>query len=262
MTGGDSTPAPVLVRDPPLDALGGGGTGVSRSSPAPVLPQLLRSRLTCEGGGATTAGEGRVILGADETSRGGAETGGATTSTACVNWTRELAISRGVSRGAGAMTVGASESAARILSRETLGAGGTTADVSAGALRGLVRPTSGAGGTMLAVKLPAVRLAAAFNSGEGGTALIAGSSGAVREERNPSAGGGPGLVLNASRFATAESECGRLILGASTTFSLGLSPRATRMVCVRWCACWPPARPVLPDCAPPRSCVCGSSSAE
>src|SRR5271167_3806545 len=114
----------------------------------------------------------------------------------------------------------------------------------------------------LVVKLLGLRLAEEFSSGEGGTTLIAGRVGAVREERKPSAGGGPGFGLNASRLATAESECGRFTLGASTTFSLGLSPRATRIVCLRWWACWPPARPDLPDCAPPRSWVCGSSSPE
>lgn len=87
---------------------------------------------------------------------------------------------------------------------------------------------------MLVVRVLAVRLGvdpnSEFNSGEGGTALIAGRAGAMREERRPSAGGGPGFGLNASRFATAESECGRFTLGASTIFSVGLSPRATRMV--------------------------------
>ena len=63
---------------------------------------------------------------------------------------------------------------------------------------------------MLVVRMLGVRLVvefnSEFNSGEGGTTLIAGSAGAVREERSPSAGGGPGFVLNASRLATAESE--------------------------------------------------------
>ena len=90
---------------------------------------------------------------------------------------------------------------------------------------------------MLVVRLLWVRLAAEVSSGEGGTTLIAGRVGAVREDRSPSAGGGPGFDLNASRLATAESECGRFTLGASTTFSRGLSPRAKRMVCVRWWAC-------------------------
>src|SRR5271157_4269042 len=197
-TCGVSVAAPDLASDPPPDAVGGGGTGLVRMSPVAELPQLLRSRLTCDGGGATTAGAGSVSLGVDDTSRWGAETGGATTSTVCASGTRELAKSRCVSRGAGEMIVcsmiaGASGFGVRILSRET--------------------------------------------SGDGGTTLIAGSVGAVREERRPSAGGGPGFALNASRLATAESECGRLTLGASTTFSLGLSPRATRMVCVRWWAC-------------------------
>jgi len=61
-----------------------------------------------------TAGAGRVSLAVDAMSRGGAEAGGATTSTVCVSGTRELARSRCVSRGAGAITVGASGSAVRI----------------------------------------------------------------------------------------------------------------------------------------------------
>src|SRR5208283_6040990 len=128
LAGGGTTsdvkaPAPDLASDPPPDAVGGGGTGWARRSPVAELPQLLRSRLTCDGGGAITAGAGSVSLGVDETSRGGAETGGAITSTVCVSDTRELARSRGASRGAGAITVGASGVAVRILSRETFGAG-------------------------------------------------------------------------------------------------------------------------------------------
>jgi hypothetical protein len=125
--------------------------------------------------------------------------------------------------------------AVRILSREIFGAGGTIDEFRVGEVRVGVRETSGAGGMTLVVRtLELVREEEEFNSGEGGTALIviAGSTGAMREERRPSAGGGPGFDLKASRLATAESECGRFILGASTTFSLGLSPRATWMVCV------------------------------
>jgi len=222
-------------RDPPPDAVGGGGTGFVCKSPVAELPQLLRSRLTCDGGGATTAGAGSVSLGVDETSRWGAETGGATTSIACVRGTRESAKSRCSSRGAGATTVGASVLAVRILSRETFGAGGTIVVLRVGEVRVGVLETSGVGGMTLVVRVLERRLADEFNSGEGGTAVIviAGSIGAMRDERRPSAGGGPGFGLKASRLATAESECGRFILGASTTFSLGLSPRATRMVCVR-----------------------------
>jgi hypothetical protein len=205
-----------------------------------VLPQLLRSRLTCDGGGATTAGAGSVSLGVEETSRGGAETGGAITSTVCVNGIRELARSLGVVRGAGAITVGASGVADRIciLSRETFGAGGTgvgltkvglAAAFKVGDLR-LAWETSGAGATTLAVSPLAARFGEAFNSGEGGTTLVAGRVGATSDERKPSAGGGPGSGLKARRLATAASECGRFILGASTTFSAGLSPRATRIV--------------------------------
>ena len=139
-----------------------------------------------------------------------------------------------MSRRAGATTVGASGLAVRILSRETFGAGGTIVVLRVGEVRVAARETSGAGGMTLVVSVLELRLADELNSGEGGTALIviAGVLGAMREERRPSAGGGPGFGLKASRLATAESECGRFILGASTTFSLGLSPRATWMVCV------------------------------
>ena len=239
LAGGGTTcavrvPTPFLPRElaEAPEALGGGGTGFVRKSPVAELPQLLRSRLTCEGGGATTAGAGSVSLDVDDTSRCGAETGGATTSTVCVSGTRELARSRCASRGAGAMTLGASGFALRILSRETLGVGGTISAFKVGELRLLDCETSGAGGMTLVARL-ALRLSEAFTSGAGGTGLIAGRTGATREERSPSAGGGPGFGLNASRLATAASECGRLSLGASTTVSRGWSPRATRMVCVR-----------------------------
>jgi hypothetical protein len=81
------------------------------------------------------AGAGNVNLGVDDTSLCGAETGGATTSMDCVRGTRELARSRCASRGAGAITVGASGFAARILSRETFGAGGTMAALNVGEVR-------------------------------------------------------------------------------------------------------------------------------
>jgi hypothetical protein len=58
----------------------------------------------------------------------------------------------------------------------------------------------------LVARLFVVRLAGEFTSGAGGTGLSAGRTGAVREERSPSAGGGPGFGLKASRLATAESE--------------------------------------------------------
>src|ERR1700686_3198270 len=240
-TCGLNGPVPFLDSDPPASD-GGGGTGLARRSPDVVLPQLLRSRLTCEGGGATTTGAGSVNFELDVASRRGAETAGATTSTVCV-----------------------SGSADRILSRATLGVvgvGGMMALFSAGAARPLLRETSGAGAMTFVSSPWAERLVDAFNSGEGGAMLIAGRVGAVREDRKPSAGGGPGFALKASRLATAESEWGRLTLGASTTFSAGLLPRTTRLAWVRGGGCGPPARPALPACAPPRSLVCGNSSPE
>jgi len=179
-----------------------------RKSPEAVLPKLFRSRLTCDGGGATTAGAGSVNLGVDDTSRGGADTGGFTTSTVWVKGKRELAMSRCVSLGAGAITVGARGLAVRIWSRETLGAGGTIAALRLGVVLALERETSGAGGTtfVVVVRPLVARLAEDFNSGAGGTGLISARVGATRVERNPSAGGGPGFGLNASKLATAESE--------------------------------------------------------
>src|SRR5258708_35757214 len=95
-TCGASVPTPdARDCDPPPDALGGGGTGFMRTSPAEVLPQLLRSRLTCDGGGATTAGGGRGRLGF-HTARGGAEGGGANPSPACVRRGARRAASRRV----------------------------------------------------------------------------------------------------------------------------------------------------------------------
>src|ERR1700688_4362858 len=251
-------PTPVLAIDLPPASDGGGGTGFARNSPEEVLPQLLSSRLTWDGGGATTAGAGSYNSELGITSRRVADTGGATTSTVCVSGTRALAKSRCVSRGAGATTVGASEVEVRILSRETFGVGGTIAALNAGDVRLVLVEISGAGAMTFIAGAFIDRLADELNSGEGATTLIAGKVGAVRDERKPSAGGGPGFALKASRLATAESECGRLTLGASTTFSTALSPRATRIACVRWWACCPPARPVFPACAPPRSFVRGS----
>src|SRR3979409_2035770 len=80
--------------DPAPDAVGGGGTGFVRMSPVAELPQLLRSRLTCDGGGATTTGAGSDSLGVDDTSRCGAETAGATTSTLCGSGHGEVATTR------------------------------------------------------------------------------------------------------------------------------------------------------------------------
>src|ERR1035437_9071802 len=134
-TWGVSPAAPDLASEPPLDAVGGGGTGLARKSPVLELPQLLRSRLTCDGGGAMTAVAGSASLDVDDTSRWGAETGGATTSAVCAIGTRELAKSRCASRGAGAMTADASGSAVRILSRETFGAGGTMVELKAREVR-------------------------------------------------------------------------------------------------------------------------------
>src|SRR5260370_42055234 len=74
--------------DPPPDAVGGGGTGFVRKSPVAELPQLLRSRLTCDGGGATTAGAGSVPLGGEWSTPFGGKTGCAHPPTLFVTGTR------------------------------------------------------------------------------------------------------------------------------------------------------------------------------
>ncbi len=109
-------------------------------------------------------------MGVEEKSRGGAETGGTTTSLVCESGMRELARARGTSRGAGATTVGAIESPARLLSGETLGAGATGAEVSAAAFLVLTWETSGAGAMALAARSFSLRFAGMFNSGVGGMA--------------------------------------------------------------------------------------------
>lgn len=223
---------PCELPSEPVLAVGGGGTGCERRSPLRVLPQLFSSWLTCDGGGATTAGAGSESLGLEERSRGGADTGGATTVVVCERGTRELARSRGVSRGAGATTVVAIEFEERILSGVAFGAGAIGDAFSVGDVRVFACATSGAGATTFAVRASCLR-PAEFTSGVGGTALTAGNLGATRDDCRPSAGGGPGFGLKASRLATAESLCGRFNLGASTIVSPGLSPRATLMVCVR-----------------------------
>jgi hypothetical protein len=226
LAGGGTTceervPEPVRANDPPPPAEeGGGGTGWERMAPLRVLPQLLRSRLTCEGGGATTACAGRESLAAVAASRAGAETGGATTFTVCERVVRELARSCGVSWGAGATTFCASALAERMRSRETSGAGATSVGFICGVARVEACSTSGVGGTMLVFRF-GLRRPCACNSGEGATGLRAGRTGATSFDPRPSVGGGPGLDLNARRLATAESLCGRLTLGASTTLSEG-----------------------------------------
>src|SRR5664279_1244862 len=92
-----------------------------------------------------TAGAGSVNFELEDISRAGAETGGATTSTLWLSGTRELAISRGASRGGGAMILGESGFGVRILSLVTLGVGGTIVAFKEGELRLPERKTSGAG---------------------------------------------------------------------------------------------------------------------
>jgi hypothetical protein len=216
-----------------------------------------------EGGGATTVCCGNESFAAEDSSRAGADTGGATTSTVSDIRARELAISRAAAEGAGATTVEAIEFEARSLSAETFGAGAITVALFIASDRRASRvtscATSGAGAIALTPSAGRLRFAEP-TSGAGATTATFGTTGATSLACMPSAGGGPGIGLNASRFATAESLFGKFTFGASTIVSPAFVPRATLIVCVRWYACCPPARPDFPISAPPRSAVCGSSS--
>jgi hypothetical protein len=103
---------------------------------------------------------------------------------------------------------------------------------SAGAVRDRSAETLGEGGTTESSLTLARDCSRVMLSGAGATTLAGRVSG-LSDERKPSAGGGPGLDLKASRLATAAVEEGRLRLGASTIRWASELPRATRMVCVR-----------------------------
>jgi len=279
-----SLPIRLLINEPLPLGVGGGGTTVLDCPATLPLASLRKSReVSVEGGGAMTEVVGNASLGLRAASRSGADTGGGTTATllicTCERATSgltaagaggitlplragaERALLRDTSAGAGAITVEFRAGATSGCSRATLGAGGTTVEFNDGAVRALSRERLGAGGTTeLRVKPPRDRSRATL-AGAGAT-TFAGRLGRVREACSPSDGGGPGTGLNARRLATASMEAGSFKLGASTTFGVRELPRATRMVCVRWCASRPPARPLVPDCAPPKSSVRGSSSPE
>ena len=134
--------------------------------------------------------------------------------------------------GAGAMMRASRDGATSACSERTLGAGGTIAALRVGAARDLSEERLGAGGTTESSVTPLRDFSRGMLNGAGAITL-AGKLGAVSAECNPSAGGGPGLDLNASRLATAPVDEGSLRLGASTTLGVSEPPRATRMVWVR-----------------------------
>ena len=100
-----------------------------------------------------------------------------------------------------------------------------------GAVTDRSRVTEGAGAITESSWIP-LRVYSRTAFGAGAIKVVV-RVGSVRVERNPSVGGGPGLGLIASRFATASREAGSLRLGASTTFGTSDPPRAIRMVWVR-----------------------------
>src|SRR5215472_3107132 len=142
----------------------------------------------------------------------------------------------------------------------SLGAGATIVVESPiiGRFRGVM--FEGGGAMMELARLGVERLSRVVSGG--GAIAFFNSSGVVCVDFTPSVGGGPGLLLKASRFATGSFEMGSFKSGASTTFSTDWLPRATRIVWVRWKASLPPALPLRPDCAPPASKTFGNSSGE
>jgi hypothetical protein len=89
------------------------------------------------------------------------------------------------------------------------------------------------GGAITSLFRPAIRFRSRLTSGGGATIEFFDRSGAVRDDLSPSAGGGPGTDLKASKFATGALDTGNFKSGASTTFSTAELPRATRMVWLR-----------------------------
>src|SRR5579883_3117096 len=148
--------------------------------------------------------------------------------------------SRCTSSGAGAMMRGVSPMTSRRRSVLPLGGGATTLWSSEAMRRSSWRSTSGAGAMIEFCE----------------------RAGAARLDFSPSAGGGPGTGLKASRFSTGALETGNFKLGASTTLSRAVSPRATRMVCEAWWACLPPAMPLLPDWAPQKGNLGGQDDCQ
>src|SRR5580692_3307255 len=122
--------------------------------------------------------------------------------------------------GAGAMMLGSRAGAIRVCSERTLGAGGTTAALSRGADRDLSVEVEMLGaGAMTAPKVGAPRERLRSTLPGAGAITLTGRLGATRVECRPSEGGGPGLagaglVLKASRLATAPELAGSLRSGA------------------------------------------------
>src|ERR1700694_4320056 len=116
-----------------------------------------------------------------------------------------------------------------VISLGTETGGGVTSTRAPGAGRcgGSFCNALGDGAITLASKLGTACALSCWTSAGGGMADI-GISARLDVDSNPLAGGGPGTLLYASRLATAESECGRLSFGASTTCSFREGPRATR----------------------------------
>jgi hypothetical protein len=188
-----SLPMTLLMNDPLLVCVGGGGTTVGEED-VPRLPLSNRCKSrgeSAEGGGATIEGAGRFNFAACALSRSGEDTGGGTTATLFI-CTRDgatsrlneagaggitLALSDGVDRAcsretwvdAGPMTLAFSEGAARVRSRETFGAGAMMPVFRDGAIRVCSERTLGAGGTTAAFRAGALRDLAAEILGAGGT---------------------------------------------------------------------------------------------
>ena len=160
----------------PVFAAGGGGTTFCETLPVLPLSRRRRSRAeSADGGGAMTAGAGRLSFALRELSRSGAETGGGTT--ALLICTRDGETSWLTEVGAGGITLPVSAGVGSERSCETCVDGGAiTLELSEGALRERSRETLGAGAMMLAFSAGAVSVCSDCTVGVGGTtaALSAG----------------------------------------------------------------------------------------
>jgi hypothetical protein len=136
-------PIRLLMSDPLLFCVGGGGTTVLEGSGMlPLATRCTSFEMSAEGGGAMTEGAGKLNLGCIA-ARSGAEAGGGTTPAFIGAGERE--VSRLTALGAAGITLGARVGTERVASRVTLGAGSTTVAVREGTTGVLSRETRGAG---------------------------------------------------------------------------------------------------------------------
>ena len=129
-------PIKLLTKDELPEGDGGGGAiALLWSGALPAVSLRISAVISVEGGGATVAGAGRVILGFRTPARSGAETGGGTTA-GSIAWIGAEENCRLTADGAGGVTSAASAGVARNGSRRTFSVGAGTDGSSAGATKG------------------------------------------------------------------------------------------------------------------------------